>query len=143
MEEEESNPWLALHLRKRAGHPTSSAQVAEVLDRMLRQIDGALSPVIGRRGVALLYKRALFLSAVAHPWMAGTERGINQAMDFTPLRSVLEQQADDVALSAGSTLLQGLYDLLTSLVGLSLTEQLLRCVWANPSSGLAAQDIAP
>lgn len=102
------------------------------MEQLLAQIDGALAPVIGQRGVALLYRRALGLSARVHPWMADTEPGIHHTLDFAPLKAAFEQQAGAAVLAGGSALLQSFYDLLCSLVGVALTEQLLRCVWANP-----------
>ncbi|MBA3486402.1 MAG: hypothetical protein H0T88_04295, partial [Lysobacter sp.] len=82
---EEPNPWLAQTLRKRTGGGADAAQVADALDELLRQIDAGLTPVIGQRGVALLYKRAVFLSVADHPWMTGTHEGW-LAMDFATLR---------------------------------------------------------
>ena len=43
----------------------------------------------------------------------------------------------------GGALLQTFYELLASLVGPSLTERLLRSVWAHSSSGPPAQDTSP
>jgi len=136
---EESNPWLAETLRKRAGAGADAAEVSDALSQLLRQIDAGLTPVIGRRGVALLYKRAVFLSVPSHPWMAGTH-GAGLAMDFVALEVSFAVQAPAAAADGGSALLQRIYDLLTNLVGLALTEQLLRGVWANPSSHARAQD---
>lgn len=56
------------------------------------------------------------------------------------MKSEFAQQSSADAASAGSVLLQTFYDLLASLVGLSLTERLLRSVWANSSRGPPAQD---
>ena len=51
------------------------------------------------------------------------------------------------AAAAVNALLQAFHELLASLIGLSLTERLLRTVWAPslalPSSGLPAQDPTP
>ncbi len=139
---EEPNPWLAQTLRKRTGDGAEAAQVADALGQLLRQIDAGLTPVIGQRGVALLYKRAVFLSVAGHPWMAGTHEG-GRAMDFAALKDAFSLQAPAAAADGGSALLQRFYDLLTSLVGFALTEQLLRGVWVNPSSHAHAQDTSP
>jgi len=81
----------------------------------------------------------VFLSAVDHPWMAGTHEG-EMAMNFAALKNVFAMQAPAAAADGGSALLQRFYDLLTSLVGFALTEQLLRGVWANPASHAHVQD---
>lgn len=137
---DESNPWLATTLRKRVGDSATAAHAAGVMDQLLRQVDDALTPVIGQRGVALLYRRALLLNVPAYPWMAAAEPATSHLLDFAPLRAVFEQQPSDAAVAGGSALLQSFYDLLSSLVGIALTEQLLRCVWANPPGGQSAQD---
>ncbi|NRF70196.1 hypothetical protein HLB44_24620 [Aquincola sp. S2] len=103
-------------------------------------MDAALTPIIGGRGVAALYKRSLYLSAPAHPWLAGMHEGSTAAIDLIALRSVVSQQSGDEAVQGGNTLLLTFHKLLGSLIGLSLTERLLRPLWADSSSGPPAQD---
>ena len=107
------------------------AQIAEAVSAVWAEIEKTLSPIIGQRGVAKLYRRSLHLSRVAHPWMAGPPEGMDAAMDTQPLLSalLLQQRAD--ALRAASALFQTFHDLLASLVGPSLTERLLRPVWSD------------
>ena len=56
------------------------------------------------------------------------------------LQIVLAQQTCPIAVAANMALLQNFQDVLTSLIGLSLTERLLRPVWDKVSSGQAEQD---
>lgn len=108
-----------------------------------QDIDAVLRPVIGQRGVAMLYKRSLYLISPVHPWLAGMHEGVQATVDLEELKSVFTQQSSPNAAAAGGAFLQTFYELLTSLVGPSLTERLLRPVWAHFPSGLPAQDISP
>lgn len=140
---EESNPWLAVTLRARVGESVDPARVADVLVTIMREVETALGPVIGVRGVALLYRRSLYLTPKLHSLLAITPdeaRGLPTSLDFGALRSLLAQHSVADSIRDGSALLQTLYDLLVTLVGLPLTERLLRPVWANYSSGLPAPD---
>lgn len=110
------------------------------MDRLLCQIDEALSPAPGRRAVALLYLRALALSTSAFPWMAAAARGNDQALDFARLGAVFEQQAAEAALAGGFASPQSLYDLLRDLVGQALTEQWRRRVWIASPGAKPVQD---
>ncbi|RNF83338.1 hypothetical protein EER27_12665 [Lysobacter psychrotolerans] len=108
-----------------------------------QEVDAVLSPVIGQRGVAMLYKRSLFLIGSAHPWLAGMHQGVQPTVDLEALKSAFAQQSSANAATAGGDFLQTFYELLTSLVGPSLTERLLRPVWAHFPSGPPAQDTSP
>lgn len=91
----------------------------------------------------MLYKRSLYLTGPAHPWLAGIHEGVQTAVDVAALKSVFAQQNSIDAAAAGGAFLQTFYDLLTSLVGPALTERLLRPVWAHFPSGPPAQDTSP
>jgi hypothetical protein len=105
-----------------------------------QEIDGALTPILGRGGVAALYKRSLHLTSAANPWLTLGREGDPTAMDLAALKAALGQQTGAAAAAGGGALLQTFYDLLSSLVGPSLTERLLRSVWSASSSGPSAQD---
>ncbi len=64
-------------------------------------------------------------------------------MDLAALKTVLAQQSSADATSGGDALLKTFVELLTTLVGPSLAERLLRSVWANSLSGPPAQDTSP
>lgn len=141
--EDQASDRIAVSLALRAGSGADAAQIAEAIVRAWQEIDAALSPIIGQHGVAMLYKRSLYLIGPAHPWLAGTHEGVKTAVDLSALKSVFAQQSSTSAAAAGGAFLQTFYDLLSSLVGPSLTERLLHPVWAQLSSGPPAQDISP
>jgi hypothetical protein len=84
-----------------------------------------LAPVVGRRGVAALFQRSLARSAAAHPWLQTMVPGAPMTVDLDALQRLLAAQACAAAVDAARSLLQAFDDLLASLIGPALTEQLL------------------
>jgi len=129
-----------------AEHVSEGADAARVADHVVavwQQVEDALTPIIGQRGVAALYKRSLHLVAPDHPWLARLKEADPPAVDAAALRSALAQQDAAAAAAGGGALLQTFQELLASLVGPSLTGRLLAAAWALPTSGLSAQDTSP
>jgi hypothetical protein len=106
-------------------------------------IDGAMSPVIGARGNAALYKRSLHLARAQHPWLAVAYEGAVQPGDYTALRAALAHQTATEASQAHEALLRIFNDLLADLIGRSLTKRLLQAAWSPNSYGNAVQDDSP
>lgn len=106
-------------------------------------IDAALSPVIGVRGNAALYKRSLHLARVQHPWLGAAYEGAVEPGDYGALRTALAQQTAADASQAHDTLLRIFNDLLADLIGRSLTRRLLQAAWSPNSYGNAVQDDSP
>lgn len=128
------------------GHNADAAHVADAMGSAWSDMDQALSPVLGRRGMAALYKRSLHLNAAACPGLAQMHEGTDAslAIDLAPLHSLLAEQSDADAARLGELLIHTFTELLGSLIGASLSERLLESVWALPSnSGLPAQDTLP
>lgn len=109
----------------------SSTQVADAVICIWGEVDQALSPIVGQRGVAALYSRSLKLSTAAHPWLAPGYQSALSAVDTSTLRTALAQQTPEEAAAGGSALFKTFHELLASLVGPALTEQLLISVWAE------------
>ncbi|MDB5815997.1 MAG: hypothetical protein JWN23_3114 [Rhodocyclales bacterium] len=141
MESPASSPLTAL--AHSSGKPVAAAQIADAMVSTWLEIDAALRPIIGQGGVAALYKRSLYLSAQAHPWLGSTQEGVQAPMDLAALKVVIAEQTNANAAAGSRALLHTFNELLTSLVGPSLTERLLRSVWANSFSGSPAQDSSP
>lgn len=117
--------------------------IADAAVAVWTAIDGALSPVIGPRGNAALYKRSLHLARAEHPWLAAAYEGAVQPGDYGALRAALAQQAPADASKAQDELLHIFHDLLADLIGRSLTERLLQAAWPPHSYGNAVQDDSP
>ena len=117
--------------------------MADAIVSTWQEIELVLTPIIGQRGVTALYKRSLFLTSAAYSALAELHDGLLSAIDLAALKSELAQQSAAAAAAAGGAHLQKFYELLASLVGDSLSEQLLGSVWANTSSGPPAQETLP
>jgi hypothetical protein len=130
-------------LAGRVADDASAEQVAEAVFELWLEIDQALHPIIGHRGVAALYNRSLKLTQRAYPWVAIGHQGQLAAADPAALKVTLVQQAATEAAAGGSALFGAFHGLLSSLVGPALTEQLLSSVWAHSSAVASAQDPSP
>jgi hypothetical protein len=122
---------------------SDSQGVAEAAVAVWTAIDGALSPVIGVRGNAALYKRSLHLARAQYPWLAAAYEGAVQPGDYSALRTTLAQQTATDASQAHDALLRIFNDLLADLIGRSLTKRLLQAAWSPNSYGDAVQDDLP
>jgi hypothetical protein len=131
---------LSAFLSKTFFEGTTSRQIAGAVTSTFQGIDQALTPIIGKRGVAALYKRTVHLAGRTHSWLAVPMDGVPAEMDVAALTGALEGQTAAHAAAAGALLLQTFHELLTTLVGPSLTERLLRPVWAALLSGPSAKD---
>ena len=143
-----TGPEIAAALVRRAGNDPTALQLGQVFANAWRDIDAALSPIIGQRGVAALYQRSLHLNRVGHASGAAAGNSLGAALDIATLdiavlRAALAHRTPDEAAAVGGAILQTLHELLTDLIGASLTERLLRSVWANFLSGESPQDSLP
>jgi len=109
---------------------------------LCQEINAALSPIVGARGVAALHSRSHHRCAAQQVWMAGLRDVPTVKADCEALVALLAQREPDEALIGGEAYLQTFHDLLGSLIGPSLTERLLRAVWPSTSSGTPAQDMS-
>jgi len=120
-----------------------SQAIAEAAVAVWTAIDVALSPVIGARGNAALYKRSLYLARAQHAWLAAAYEGAVQPGDYSALLTTLAGQSAPEASKASDALLQIFHDLLAGLIGRSLTQRLLQATWSSHSYRNAAQDDSP
>ncbi len=118
-------------------------QTADAIVDVWQAIHAALVPIIGQGGVAALFNRSAHLSLRGHPWLAAARGNSAATIDFVALKSLLTQQTAVQALAAGKAMLQTFYGLLASLVGDSLTDQLLHSVWHPPTDQQPTQELPP
>jgi len=138
-----SAPWetrIATEQRSPAAGSPDANEVADAAALAWAAVHAALSPVVGARGVAALYKRVLFLASETHPWLGAASAGPQEPGDFTSLRAALSRQDGVSAAAAQQQMLQALYQLLNQLIGPALTDRLLQAVWASPSAGNPGKD---
>lgn len=130
----------SMFARQSAG--ADGSRVAAMAVAIWKNVGVALSPIIGQPGVDALFKRSIYLTRSAHPCLAIVVEDKAQPDTLAALQDTLAQQPGATAVAANTALLQNFQDLLISLIGLSLTERLLRSAWDQPSSGQAEQDNA-
>lgn len=118
-------------------------QIANAARSIWRDVDAALSPIIGQRGVAALYRRSLDLTRTDHPCLVAVYDAASQSDEFDGLQVALAEQESRDAAVVNDALLQTFCGLLTTLIGASLTERLLRSVWDRHTSGDAARGTSP
>lgn len=133
-------------LAQLAANGVDPEQIADIALSTWRGVDAALSPIVGQRGVAALYKRSLYLTKAEYPCLAPVYEGELEPGEFATLQLALSQQTSSNAADANGALLQTFHELLVKLIGAALTDQLLRTVvdplsFDNSSSGDAVQDI--
>lgn len=134
---------LAATLQRLAAQGADVAHITDAVISTWKAIDAALSPILGSKGVAALYERSLYLSAPGHPWLAAIQAKDDAPLDLAGLRKALAQQDSLAAAAGGGAHLQALHELLASLIGHSLTSQLLRAAWDNPFDRPAPEDLSP
>ncbi len=123
--------------------PLEASQLADAAVQTWHAVDAALSPIIGQRGVAALYRRSLYLARTQHPWLAAVHEDTRQPGDFTPLHAALALQPCLAAAAGHDALLQTFRDILGRLIGAPLTERLLRSIGPLPPRLQPVQDTPP
>ena len=144
------NPTSSSNVAKLpAEHADGSASVAASIVATWSEIDVALTPIIGHQGVAALYKRSVHLALPSHPWLAALTSNssngisIDATVDLDTLRTEFSRHDAAAARAAGDAMLRTFFELLTNLIGASLTERLLHSVWVNFLSDPSQQDTLP
>jgi|SRR5688572_12708807 len=127
-------------LTRLAADGADALRIADAAAAVWRELDATLSPIIGRRGVAALFKRSVLLTAPLHTSLVAAQLELETDGDFESLRTLLNQQSVANAIATNGALLQRFVGLLTALIGASLTERLLQSVLDNPPRHGAVQE---
>ena len=127
----------------RVGANADASQIASAIVAIWIEIEAALVPVIGQRGLGALCRRSLYVASAGHPWLLEAAAGAATTLDLPLLKTVLARQDDCHATAGGAALLKTFHELLSSLIGPLLTERLLSAAWANSLHGTIAQDFIP
>ncbi|UKE73913.1 hypothetical protein [Xanthomonas graminis] len=132
-------------LARQAAAGTEASVVAASVAATWRQIEQALTPILGARGVAALFKRALFLTKDGFPWLHDAFVAIEASSEHNALdifRMALSRQSAATAAAGAGAFLSTFHGVLVSMIGATLTERLLQSVSVTFSSGPPAQDIS-
>jgi hypothetical protein len=143
MDSRESSRFTA-PLALRVTEDADSRQIADAIGAMWTDIEAALQPVFGRRGVAALFRRTLHRTAARYVWLEPAKPAGDDAPSLlADLQALFSAQPPAQATEAGGVFFANFRDLLTSLIGAQLSEQLLKAAWSPSSSAPAAQDPKP
>jgi hypothetical protein len=119
---------------------SSAVDVAAALVTLWHEIDAALRPIIGQRGVVALFIRSAQLTAAVHPWLASVRQDPGTELEYSAIADIVARQEAAAAISGGDALLQAFHQLLGSLIGASLTERLLRPAFSPANGSSPIQD---
>lgn len=117
-----------------------ASRIADAIVARWRDIDDALSPIVGTIGVATLYRRCVFLVGKTHPWLMHGPTGDPPILDLGALHAVLARRESAEARAAGELLLATFNDLIGRLIGTSLADRLLNAHPGPLAGGDADQD---
>jgi len=144
--DQSSHRRIGAPLAWRLADDSPAADVAAACGAFWLELDSALSPIIGPRGVAALGQRSLHLASGRYGWLAAAPNSAPATLDAAMLVALLGSRPSLDAAAAANFFLQTFRDLLASLIGAALTEQLLRKVWGPsdpPMNSPTAQDPTP
>ena len=128
-------PAQTIYFRSTISKHTHSEQIANVATATWLNVYLALSPIIGEKGVAAIYKKSLSLVRRDYPWLMYAQESKRTAGDFTALRTTLALQPSTIALAAHRSLFGVFYNLLRHLIGNELAEKLLQHVRDHDLNG--------
>ena len=120
-------------LKQRTGSVPNASATSEATATTWRLVETQLVPVIGARGLEVLFRRALHQTTAAFPWLAASVDRRGSAGVLPSLTACLAAEHAATAAEAAYVLLLTFAELLATLIGESLTERLLAPVWARPS----------
>jgi hypothetical protein len=120
-------------LKFRAGTAADAGMVAEATLNIWCRMAALLAPIIGSRGVEVLFNRSLQLTSRAFPCLVITGDHGDNAVLLANLKANLAACETNDAMEAGHALLVTFTELLSTLIGESLTNRLLSSVWAFSS----------
>jgi hypothetical protein len=121
-------------LESRAGTAADAGMVAEATLNIWRRMAALLAPIIGSRGVEVLFNRSLQLTSRTFPCLVITGDHGDNAVLLANLKANLAACETNDAMEAGHALLVTFTEVLITLIGESLTKRLLSPVLAFPTS---------
>jgi hypothetical protein len=123
-------------LTHHAGNAPDARAVGEATLITWHLMSARLAPVIGAKGVDILFSRSLHLTSSTFRWLAIGENNGNSADLQAILLARLACRETDSAAEASYALLVTFTELLATMIGETLTERLLLSAWVPPSPEL-------
>lgn len=121
--------WITSLLAINGQHSQSADLVADKVEKLFHDAHTALSPIIGNRGMESLRSANIQAMAELYPWLRCTTNDSASLAMSQSIRSLIAAQQLPIAEAAGIAIVQNFYLKLSDLIGVTLTEKLLRSVW--------------
>jgi hypothetical protein len=129
-------------LAQRAGGDADANAVAKAAISTWHEASARLSPVIGGQGIDVLLRRSLHVAGKTFPALPEPTHEARNNVLLANLQMRLAACETALAVEASNALLVTFTELMSSLIGESLTEHLLAPIWA-PSLPASDQKGAP
>ena len=114
--------------------------IADDCIRAWERVASQFAPLIGEGGVGVLYARSLHLTRSRFPWLALPQEPRQTDSPYTDLKVSLERREPSEAREAIGALMITFAELLTALIGETLTTRILSSAWANGGPDDTAQE---
>jgi hypothetical protein len=127
-----------------AAQPGGGAESRAIAARALwswEQMNLHLQPLIGEAGFLALYARTVHLTAPRVPRLTPVQQTASIGAVFAQLKVDLEALSATEAAQASNMLLNTFTDLLSTMIGESLTSRILRSAWTASQGDANAQEI--
>ena len=119
-----------------ASETADAVRIAEIAVSIWDDVATALAPIIGQPGVAALFKRNIYLTRTAHSYLQTIDEKASLSDGLAALQRILAHLDRTEVIAVNAALLRNFHELLTTLIGASLTERLLRPVWETPRAAM-------
>lgn len=129
-------------LLQHAGKSPDSAAIAEAVLTAWHEMAAQLKPLIGERGVNVLFRRSLYLTRTSFSGLEIPEGGGDNAALLANLKADLGGRETADAFEAGLSLLATFTELLATLIGESLTGRLLSAALDPQSPAINKENLS-
>lgn len=95
-------------------------------------VSESLAPIVGRHGVGAMWQRTVYVTSREHDWLVANPLDGEATLDPMALLPTLLARDPSDAAQAAIDLSCAFQDILVSLIGAGLSEQLLGSAWMGP-----------
>ena len=120
-----------------AQHPE---KVADAAIGLWEQMATQIISIVGEGGFNALYARSVFLTQSSFLWLAASALSPPTDQRFAKLKTSLAGQIPEQASAANNLLLITFTDILATLIGEQMTNNILRSAWGNDAQYGAAKE---
>lgn len=120
--------------------PEHTEKISDVAVVLWEQMADEIISIIGEGGFNSLYARSVFLTQTRFPWLTACVLLQQPDQRFVELKTGFEVQAPAQVRAANILLLITFTDILVSLIGNPLTDNILHLAWGDRASDRAGKE---